>query len=43
MLAHRIPDFVGALVTPVAYLVVMFVFDWVMGLVCLIPVLASAF
>ena len=43
VLAHRIPDFVGALVTPVAYLVVMFVFDWVMGLVCLIPVLASAF
>ena len=43
VLAHRIPDFVGALVAPVAYLVVMFVFDWVMGLVCLIPVFVSAY
>lgn len=43
VLAHRLPDFVGALVTPVAFLVVMFVFDWVMGLVCLIPIAVSAF
>lgn len=43
VLAHRIPDFVGALVTPIAFLVVMFVFDWVMGLVCLIPIIVSAF
>lgn len=43
VLAHRIPDFVGALVTPIAYLAVLFVFDWVMGLVCLIPIAASAF
>lgn len=43
VLAHRLPDFVGALVAPIAYLVVMFVFDWVMGLVCLIPVAVSAF
>lgn len=41
-LAHRFPDFVGALVTPVAFLVVMFVFDWVLGLVCLIPIAVSA-
>lgn len=43
VLAHRMPDFVGALVMPVAYVVVMFVLDWVMGLVCLIPVAVSAF
>ena len=42
-LAHRLPDFVGALVAPVAYLVVMFAFDWVLGLVCLIPIAVSAF
>lgn len=35
VLAHRIPDFVGAMVTPVAYSVVMLVFDWVLGLLCL--------
>lgn len=43
VLAHRFPDFVGALVTPVAFLVVIFVFDWVMGLLCLVPIIVSAF
>lgn len=43
VLAHRLPDFVGALVTPIAYLVVMLVFNWVLGLVCLIPIAVSAF
>lgn len=43
VLAHKLPDFTGALVTPVAFIAVMFAFDWVMGLVCLIPVLVSAF
>lgn len=43
VLAHRMPDFVGALVMPIAYIVVMFVFDWVLGLVCLIPVAVSVF
>ena len=42
VLAHRFPDFVGALVTPVAFLVVMFVFDWVLGLLCLVPIAVSA-
>ena len=32
VLAHRFPDFVGALVTPVAYLVVMAAVDWVLGM-----------
>ncbi len=43
VLAHKLPDFVGSLVTPFAFLVVMFVFDWVMGLVCLIPLAVSFF
>lgn len=42
VLAHRFPDFVGALVTPVAYLVVMVAVDWVLGLLCLVPVVVSA-
>ena len=42
VLAHRFPDFVGALVTPVAFFVVMFVFDWVLGLLCLVPIVVSA-
>lgn len=35
MLAHKLPDFVGAIVTPIAAIVVLFMFDWVMGLLCL--------
>ena len=42
VLAHRLPDFVGALVAPVAYLVVMFAFDWVLGLLCIVPIAVSA-
>ncbi len=42
VLAHRLPDFVGALLTPVAYLAVMFVFDWLLGLLCLVPIVVSA-
>lgn len=41
VLAHRLPDFVGALITPIAFLVVMFVFDWLLGLLCLIPIVVS--
>lgn len=41
VLAHKIPDFVGSLVTPVAFLIVMFVFDWRMGLACLVPIIIS--
>ena len=42
VLAHKLPDFVGSLVTPVAFVAVMFAFDWVMGLVCLVPIAVSA-
>ena len=42
VLAHKLPDFVGSLVTPVAFVAVMFAFDWVMGLVCLVPIAISA-
>ena len=38
VLAHKFPDFVGALVTPVAFVVVMIIFNWIMGVACLIPI-----
>lgn len=41
VLAHKLPDFVAPLVTPVAFLVVMFSFDRVMGLACLVPIAVS--
>ncbi len=41
VLAHRIPDFIGALVTPLAFVVCLVVFDWVLGLLCLVPVAVS--
>lgn len=43
MLAHQLPDLVGALVTPVAAVILLFVFDWRMGLTCLIPIIISMF
>lgn len=36
-LAHQLPDLAGALVTPVAVLVLLFSFDWRFGLISLIP------
>ncbi len=43
-LAHQLPDLVGAYTTPLAVLVILFVFDWRLGLISLIPlVLAVSF
>lgn len=36
-LAHQLPDLIGALITPIAAIVLMFTFDWRLGLVSLIP------
>ena len=38
-LAHNIFDLVGAIVTPIAFLILLFSFDWILGLVCLIPII----
>lgn len=43
VLAHKLPDFVGSIAMPVVFVVVMLTFDWVMGLVCLIPIAVSFF
>ncbi len=42
-LAHQLPDLTGAVVMPVAILVMIFIFDWRMGICCLIPLAISVF
>ncbi len=37
-LAHQLPDMAGAIATPVGMIVMLFLFDWRFGLICLIPV-----
>ena len=40
-LAHQLPDMAGAYATPEGLLVLLFVFDWRLGLLSLIPVVAA--
>lgn len=40
-LAHQLPDKYGALATPVGLLVLLFVFDWRLGLLSLVPVVLA--
>lgn len=40
-LAHQLPDRAGALVTPFGLLVLLLSFDWRLGLLCLVPVVAA--
>ena len=37
-LAHQLPDMAGAIATPLGMIVMLFLFDWRFGLVCLVPV-----
>lgn len=39
VIAHQIPDFVQSAVLPIAFLVFMFLYDWRLSLICLIPIL----
>ncbi len=41
-LAHQLPDLVGAYTTPIAVLIVLFVFDWRLGLISLSPIILAA-
>ena len=38
-IAHQFPDMIGSFATPIVALVVLFLFDWRMGLGCLIPLI----
>ncbi|MCM1299327.1 MAG: ABC transporter ATP-binding protein/permease [Firmicutes bacterium] len=37
-LAHQLPDMAGAIATPIGMMVMLFLFDWRFGLICLAPV-----
>ena len=40
-LAHQMPDLAGSVVMPIVAAVMIFVFDWRLGLACLIPLIIS--
>ena len=40
-LAHQLPDLAGSIVIPLSAAVLIFVFDWRLGLACIIPVILS--
>lgn len=42
-LAHQLPDLSGAVVMPIAVIILIFVFDWRLGLCCLVPLAISVF
>ena len=42
LLAHKLPDLAATAVTPIAAIVVLFLFDWRMGLLCLFTMLQQA-
>lgn len=41
LLAHNLPDMAQAVVTPVAMVVMLFVYDWRFGLACIVPIIAA--
>ncbi|EPY2306218.1 ABC transporter ATP-binding protein [Clostridium sporogenes] len=40
-LAHQLPDISGVIVMPIAIIIILFVFDWRLGFVCLVPIFLS--
>ncbi len=42
-LAHQLPDLTGAVIMPIAVFVLIFIFDWRLGLCCLVPLVLSVF
>ena len=40
-LAHQLPDMVGAFITPAGLIALLFVFDWRLGLLSLVPVVLA--
>lgn len=41
LLAHNLPDMVQAVATPVALVVMLFLYDWRFGVACLVPIFAA--
>lgn len=42
-LAHQLPDLTATVVMPITILILLFSFDWRMGICCLIPIVISMF
>jgi ATP-binding cassette subfamily B protein len=40
-LAHQLPDLSGAIIMPIAIIIILFVFDWRLGIVCIAPTFIS--
>ena len=41
LLAHNLPDMVQAIVTPLAMVAMLFIYDWRFGLACLVPIIVA--
>lgn len=41
-LAHQLPDLSGTFLVPIAAIILIFTFDWQLGLACIIPVIIAA-
>ena len=42
-LAHQMPDLAGSVLVPLTAVILIFTFDWKLGLVCIIPVAVAMF
>ena len=42
-LAHQMPDLTGSVLVPLTAVILIFTFDWKLGLVCIIPVAVAMF
>ena len=42
-LAHQMPDLAGSVLVPLTAVILIFAFDWKLGLVCIIPVAVAMF
>lgn len=39
--AHQLPDFAGSVVLPISIVVMLFFFDWRLGIACIVPIAVS--
>lgn len=42
-LAHQLPDFAATILIPIVAIILIFAFNWQLGLACMIPIVASLF
>ncbi|MCT4509586.1 MAG: ABC transporter ATP-binding protein/permease [Tepidibacter sp.] len=40
-LAHQLPDLVGAIITPIATVIILFTFNWKLGIISILPIAFS--